>query len=322
MCTRRPAVLFTRFSSLQMLPNRNTPLSFNRVLPYRLPPPPIESNLPTIAQRAAEKRMWDAAFTIQSAHRRMHVRRRRRARALKHAMGASNAAAAWNQALEHGQKKTETAAAATEEEMDGGNVDVGGLATSGGGTGGTNDREQLGSTAIASPPAHGSNDKTASGVTKTNPRGVETPGTTVDEGNRVGGQEPASSTSANAPDAAAPAEPEYEDLGDVALAAVLSARKPAPTPLPSPPSPPMPAPAVVVQEPARAVVEAKPASATPPQEATLEYYEAKMRYLAAQEKAHGASACKIQASKRATAALLCRLLVLIIDALYSVFSQG
>ena len=251
--------------------------------------------------------MWDAAFTIQSAHRRMHVRRRRRARALKRAMGASNAAAAWNENLEHGLKKVEAAAAAKargEGELDAGNGnhDAGGLAASsgGGGPGGRNNRGQPGTAAGASPPGQGgSNNMTSASIGATT-----TICTTGDQVSQSGGQGQNSGISENAPHAASPIESEFEDLGDIALAALGLARNP----------PPTPAPAVVVQEPVRAaqpVVEAKPVSApalptlpmlpTPPppsQEETLEYYEAKMRYLAAQEKAHGASACKIQARKK------------------------
>lgn len=233
--------------------------------------------------------MWDAAFTIQSAHRRMHVRRRRRARALKRAMGASNAAAAWNQGLEHARETTETAAAGTGGgglDSGNGNDDVEGLANSRGRVGGRNDRGEVGSATGASPPAHGGDNTTTtvSGV-------ANTIHTTGNEGNRPGGQGPTS--------AAAPTEPEFEDLGDVASAAVRLAKNPPPTPMPSPP---IPAPVEAVREPAcgaQTVVEAKPVSAAPPpaQEETLEYYEAKMRYLEAQEKAHGASACKIQVSK-------------------------
>lgn len=227
--------------------------------------------------------MWDAAFTIQAAYRRMKLRRRRRARALKRAMGASNAAAAWPQGLEQGEEKAGAGAAAREKELDGGNGndDVEGLATSGGGPGRRTDSGQLGSVVAASPPAHAGNGNTTSA-------------SGVDEGNRPGGQGPASDVSANAPYAAAPTDPEFEDLGDIAFAAVRMARNPAPS---ASPLPAMPGPAVAVQEPAtQTVVGAKSVSAPLQQEETLEYYEAKMRYLAAQEKAHGASAFKIQAS--------------------------
>lgn len=242
--------------------------------------------------------MWDAAFTIQSAHRRMRLRRRRRARALKRAMGASNAATAWNQALEHGHMDTEVAAAAArqqEKELDGENGSdyVEGLATRGEGTRGRNDRGQLGSAVAVSPPAHGGNDNTnASGIANT----VHAVG---DDRNGAAGQGPASDFSPNASNAAAPTEPKFEDMGDIALAAVRLAQNPAPTPTPTPtPTPPMPAPTMVVLEPTRVMQpRAKPVSAPPSQNETLEYYEAKMRYLAAQEKAHGASATKIQASK-------------------------
>lgn len=245
-------------------------------------------NLATNAQRAAEKRMWDAAFTIQAAYRRMLLRRRRRARALKHAMGASNAAAAWNQGLEQVRERTQAAAvvaavARGEKELDGGggNNDVGGLATSGGGTRGGDERGQLGGATATSPPTNGGGDNatTTSGVGTTT-------FTTGDEGNRpAAGQGPASGVGEHAPLAAVP---EYDDVGDIALAAVRLARNAPPKPSP---------PAVVVQERTQPM-EAKPVRGPrPSQEETLEYYEAKMRYLAAQEKAHGASACKIQASK-------------------------
>eukprot|EP00903_Cladosiphon_okamuranus_P017045 g15710.t1 len=255
-----------------------------------------------LGQREAEKRIWDAAFTIQTAHRRMHMRRRRRARALKRDMGASNAAAACNQNLEHGHLQTEAAAARGEGELDGGNDSVGaeGIAPSGGGAGRRNGRRQLGVAAAVSPPADGGIDNT----TTTGSGAAKTVRPTGDEGNRPDDQPPSLGAGGSTPSAAAPTESEFEDLGDVAFAAVKFAQSPPPAPPPS-----MPPPAKVVQEPRRAaqpVSEAKPVSAPPTpapgppapvQEETLEYYEAKMRYLAAQEKAHGGSACKIQASK-------------------------
>lgn len=68
---------------------------------------------------------------------------------------------------------------------------------------------------------------------------------------------------------------EYEDLGDIALAAVALSRRP--------PSVELPPPQICL----------------PPEvEARLAYYEAKLRYLAKQNEAHGASASRIQARFR------------------------
>lgn len=131
-----------------------------------------------------------------------------------------------------------------------------------------------------------------------------TPGSTTGagEGDQVGGENPSAGATATspgterasaaaavtpsgtAPDSKAMSEPEYEDLGDVALAAVLLAKTPG---------------GMVVKQPAppASVPAVEKADIPPPSEETLEYYEAKTRYLAAQEKAHGRSACTIQASE-------------------------
>lgn len=91
---------------------------------------------------------------------------------------------------------------------------------------------------------------------------------------------------------------ELEDVGDVALAAVLFSRRPTPEEAP-PLSPPSPSPENSDQgpSPASSLAEEEPVGLPPGWEFTLEYYEAKARYLAAQEAAHGASAAKIQARR-------------------------
>lgn len=94
-----------------------------------------------------------------------------------------------------------------------------------------------------------------------------------------------------------PSSGELEDVGDVALAAVsLLRRKTAEEPPPT--SPPTPSATISDQgsTPESLVAEAGPARLPPGWEFTLEYYEAKARYMAAQEAAHGMSAAKIQAS--------------------------
>lgn len=89
-----------------------------------------------------------------------------------------------------------------------------------------------------------------------------------------------------------------EDLGDVALAAL--SRRPAlsrETPMPAAPLPPtfdstLPPASTPESHPGRDGVEV-----SPPNEATFAYYTAKLRYLAAQEAAHGAYATRIQVHK-------------------------
>ena len=89
---------------------------------------------------------------------------------------------------------------------------------------------------------------------------------------------------------------ELEDVGDVALAAVLFSRRPTAEEAP-PPSPPSPVNSNQGSSPASSLAEGEPVGLPPGWEFTLEYYEAKARYLAAQEAAHGASAAKIQARR-------------------------
>ena len=93
-----------------------------------------------------------------------------------------------------------------------------------------------------------------------------------------------------------PISEELEDIGDVALAAISLSRRPMAEVVP-PMSPSTPSPAISDRGAASesSPVEAGPVGLPPGWELTLEYYEAKSRYLAAQQAAHGASAAKIQA---------------------------
>ncbi|CAM9127005.1 unnamed protein product [Pylaiella littoralis] len=240
-----------------------------------------------LGQRAAEKRLWNAAFTIQTTFRRQRLRRRRLERASKQARGALNAAAAWQQGLEHGEKTTKAAAAATKaaREKRGKHGGDNAAAASGPSTAANTSRGDSSAAVVAQA---GENAEMTGGgtaaVAGTGGEATAPDSTTTGEGDEAGGRSP----SGTVPNAAAVTQPEYQDLGDVALAAVLLANAPVPTP-------PPPAPVdVVVEEPAPPALvplaEEKPGGTSPPPLETLEYYEAKMRYLAAQEKAHGRSA--------------------------------
>lgn len=92
----------------------------------------------------------------------------------------------------------------------------------------------------------------------------------------------------------------YEDMGDVVLVEITSSHTEQTPVLPEAPEG-----VVLVAVPPRSVPESHgvvavvvPSAAPPAFEATLEYYEAKRRYLAVQEAAHGASALQIQVNLR------------------------
>ncbi|CAM9378456.1 unnamed protein product, partial [Ectocarpus sp. 4 AP-2014] len=237
-----------------------------------------------LGQRAAEHRLWNAAFTIQSAHRRQRMRRRRRERTLKRGMEVANAAAASSQGLGHAVSlagATAAVAAAAEGGDDAGRRSF------------ADTTEQAGQRAAGDGAGEG-----ARSIDRLEGAAGTGSGATAAHGGTAGGPR------VDGPPAievkVAPT-PEYEDMGDVAIAAVLQSAGKSSTPPSPPPSPPVPVPVPVPAVVEPVLVPAKPADPLPPvvEEEMLEYYEAKLRYLAAQEKAHGASAARIQASATA-----------------------
>lgn len=269
--------------SCQKSPNPRLSLS-RRVLhadEIALPPPHFNSvTYRPNPQMRADKIRWDAAFTIQAAYRRKRLWRRRAA--LVHARRAATDAASSTVATDADVAATADKRASSDSKRDRGD----------------NDKNHQTATVTTSPDGDHS-DVVTNTVQIPNELGEreaienyerEVVGEGTIEGVGKGFDV------CDADDGTA--EQPYEDLGDVVFAAVQSSRR-------SDYNAMVP-PAVLRHASVGTFVDlsqmvSNPTGLPPAFEARLEYYEAKLRYLAAQEAAHGPSAVKIQVSKEGLA---------------------